>query len=348
MRPVYSIFLLFLFWLPSDEAFSSWSCSQAYVSSYPNECQAGAGSATPEAFIEAAMVAARAANTSSRATDYAVVGCSATAVASMYSCKYSYKYFGSLFEIGINIEGATEASCPETLESRGSNSSVTKTGDKYYVTWSVRSVDSDICHNSCSYLAESAAVSNCYLVAGSTDTGFCNYVVGLNSASPSCASEAGYTAPGTGDSLTPNVDPGDGGSDGSNGGAGDGGNTGGGNGSGSGDSVFDGELSFSAPGALDTDGVVNSELNAAHYKTFVVGMEADFNDSGIGKALTNFNNKIFGAGQQGSCPTAQIQLLGTVVAFDAHCDLFSGISPILTVVFMAAWSLLAVRIFLSA
>ncbi|MDH0734123.1 hypothetical protein N5F23_26490 [Pseudomonas sichuanensis] len=347
MRLVYCIFLLFLFWLPSQEAFSAWSCNQSYVNSYPNECQAGAGSATPEAFIEAAMVAARTANTSSK-SNYAVVGCSATAVSTLYNCEYSYINYGKVFKIGLMIEGATAASCPETLESRGSNSSVTKTGDKYYVTWSVRSVDSDICHNSCSYLAESAAVSNCYLVAGSTDTGFCNYVVGLNSASPSCASEAGYTAPGTGDSLTSNVDPGDGGGDGSDGGAGDGGNTGGGNGGGSGDSGFDGELSFSAPGALDTDGVVNSELNAAHYKTFVVGMEADFNDSGIGKALTNFSNKISGAGQQGSCPTAQIQLLGTVVAFDAHCDLFSGISPILAVVFMAAWSLLAVRIFLSA
>lgn len=317
-------------------------------SSYPTECKAGAGSATPEAFIQSATAAARAANTSPKATDYAVVGCSTTAIATLYNCKYSYKYYGSLFEIGLSIQQTANASCPETLESRGSNSSVTKTGDKYYVTWSVRSITSDVCHNSCSYLAESAAVSNCYLVTGSTDTGFCNYVVGLNSASPSCASETAYTAPGTGDSLTPNVDPGDGGSDGSDGGSGDGGNTGGGNSSGSGNSGFDGELSFSSPGSLDTDRVIDSELNAAHYKTFVVGMEADFNESGIGKALTDFRNKTGGGGQQGTCPTAQASILGTVVAFDAHCNLFSGISPILTVVFMAGWSLLAVRIFLSA
>lgn len=348
MRLIYSISLLFLFLLPSDDAFSAWSCNASYEPSYPTECQAGAGSATPEAFIQAAMTAVRDANTNPKRLNYTVVGCSATPIPTLYNCKYSYTYLGSLFETGIAIKQTADPSCPDTLESRGANSSVTKTGEKYYVTWSVRSITSDICHNSCSYLAESASVSNCYLVTGSTDTGFCNYVVGLNSANPSCASEAGYSPPGTGDSLTANSDPGDGGGDGSDGDSGNGGNTGGGNSGGSGDSGFDGELSFSSPGSLDTDDVIDSERNAAHYDAFVVGMEADFNESGIGKALTDFRSRIGVAGQQGICPAAQISLLGTLVTFDAHCDLFSGISPVLTVVFMAAWSLMAIRIFLSA
>lgn len=332
----------------SSTAFSAWKCETSTASSYAEQCARAGSQESPEALISAFVSAVSALNTNANRTNYKAGACTPNGTTRAI-CAYSWTAFGTQFDNSMTAMKEADA-CPGTLEVKGPNSGVTKSGESYYVLWSATSVTSgpDICHNSCSYLASSASGSTCYLSPGSTSSGFCNYVVGLNSASPSCGAESGYTAPSTGDPLTPNTDPGDGGSDGSDGGSGDGGNTGGGDGGGSGDSGFDGELSFSAPGSLDTDDVIDSERNAAHYEAFVVGMEADFNESGIGKALTEFRSRIGVAGQQGICPAAQISLLGTLVTFDAHCDLFSGISPILTVVFMAAWSLMAIRIFLSA
>ena len=64
--------------------------------------------------------------------------------------------------------------------------------------------------------------------------------------------------------------------------------------------------------------------------------------------MTEFKENIASANSGGICPTADIAILGTIVSFDAHCALFASISPVLSAVFLAAWSLLALRVFLSA
>ncbi|MFQ6576610.1 hypothetical protein ACLOF5_25535, partial [Pseudomonas sp. UM16] len=198
----------------------------------------------------------------------------------------------------------------------------------------------------------SVQAGTCYLNKGSTSTGFCNFHIGHNSVSPTCTSDSGYAASQVGDSTstdsTEPVDPGQpgDGDDGSDGGSGgDNGNTGGSDGSG-GD--FDGELSFVSPGSLDAGTVFDNERNKVHYKSFVYSMQTTFDESGFGKALTSFQAGLSESAGQGVCPVADITIFQTVVSIDAHCTLFTLISPILTVVFAAAWSVLALRIVLSA
>lgn len=346
MKFLYLLPLPFLFAFSSG-ASADYNCTATYNSATSKECADAAGASSPEAFITAYTAAADKYKTSAGRINYTAGSCSVLS-GTTYSCDYSWTFYGKPFNNSVSIVGEAAPKCPDTVEVRGPDSSVTKSGDRYYVTWSVRSVTSDICHNSCSYLASSASGSTCYLSPGSTSTGFCNYVVGLNSSSPSCGAESGYTSPSTGDPLTPNTDPGDGDDDGSDGGSGDGGNTGGGDSGGDGGSSFDGELSFSSPGPLDPDAVLDSELNSVHYKSFVIGMQADFNESEFGKALIDFQAKTATGASGGMCPEASIPILGTSVSFDSHCALFASISPILTAVFIAAWSLLAMRVFLSA
>jgi hypothetical protein len=330
----------------SSSASAGWKCSSAYAASYSSECSAASVQDTPESFVSAFVNAVKSANTNPNKTGYTAGSCT-TNGASSASCAYSWTFYGSPFNdsVGIVKEAAV---CPETVETRGPDAAAIKSGDKYYVAWSVGSVNADVCHNSCSYLASSASGSTCYLSPGSTVTGFCNYFVGLNTASPSCGAESGYKSPSVGDPLTPGTDPGDGGDGGTNpGGGNDGGDGDGGNG-GDGDSGFDGELSFDNPGSLEGDSILNSEVNAVHYDAFVRGMEADLNESGFGKALSEFNQKMAAGGSLAVCPTATVQLLGTMITFDAHCALFDSVSSILAAVFLAAWSILALRIFLSA
>lgn len=339
-----SICLLPLLFIAAFSSFASagWKCDSSNAAVYESQCSTAGEQESPESFITAFVNAVRSSNTNPNRTNYSAGACTLNGTTDA-SCAYSWTSYGSQFNNTVGIV-KTAAACPETIESRGATSAAIKSGDKYYVAWSVGSVTADICHNSCSYLASSASVSNCYLSTGSTSTGFCNFVVGVNSTSPACAAESGYTAPSTGDPLTPDPDPGDGGDGGS---GGDGGDNGGGDGGDDGGS-FDGELSFDAPGSLGADSVLDRESNAAKYNSMVRGFEADLNDSGFGQALADFNQKISSAGSLATCPTAQVQLLGTMITFDAHCALFDSVSSILAAVFLAAWSLLAVRVFLSA
>ena len=342
MKRLY-LFPLLLFGAFTPPAFAGWKCSNAEAASEPQYCAAAGTQATPEQFASLYVDAVRQAQSSAYKTNFKVDSCSFLAD-TLASCGYSWTSYGSPMSNSVSAQKEA-VSCPDTVEVRGPNAAAIKSGDKYYVAWSVSSVTADVCHNSCSYLASSASGSTCYLSTGSTDTGFCNFVVGLNSASPSCGAESGYTAPSVGDPLTPSTDPGDGGGDGSNpggGGDGDGGN------GGDGDSGFDGELSFDNPGALDGAAILGSEVNAVHYDAFVRGMEADLNESGFGKALTEFNEKMAAGGSQAACPTADVYLLGTMITFDAHCALFDSVSSILAAALLAAWSILALRVFLSA
>lgn len=335
--------LIFVF---SSSSHAGWKCNPSFSSSYSSDCSSAGVQDSPESFITAFVSAVRSANTSPNRTGYTAGSCTMNGNSNA-SCAYSWTSFGSHFDdsVGIVKEAAV---CPGTVETRGPDAAAIKSGDKYYVAWSVSSVTADVCHNSCSYLASSASGSTCYLSPSSTVTGFCNYFVGLNTASPSCNAESGYKSPSVGDPLTPSSNPGDGGNGGTNpGGGNDGGNGNGGNG-GDGDSGFDGELSFNSPGSLEGKSILDSEVNAAHYNSFVHGMESDLNESGFGKALNEFNQKIASSGSTAACPKATVFLLGSMITFDAHCALFDLVSPILSAVFLAAWSLLALRVFLSA
>ncbi|WP_157721326.1 hypothetical protein [Pseudomonas yamanorum] len=345
MKAIYLLPFLFLAAF-SSSASAGWKCSGSTATSYANDCATAGVQKTPEALVSAFVSSVISSNTNVNRKDYKAGAC--TLIGSTNAnCAFSYTSFGNVINnsIGTVKEAAV---CPPTVEARGPNASTSKTGDKYFVIWSVRTVTSDICHNSCSYLASSAKGGTCYLAPGLTDTGFCNFSVDLNSASPSCGAEAGYTAPSVGDPLTPSIDPGDGGGDGSNPGGGDDGGDGNGGNGGDGDSGFDGELSFSNPGSLNADAVIDNGVNSVHYGVFVRGMEVDLNESGFGQAMTEFKENIAAAGSGGQCPTADVAILGTIVSFDAHCVLFAEISPLLSAVFLAAWSLIALRVFLSA
>lgn len=349
MKRLYTTIALIglLNYMPS--AVAGWKCTSSSSAATPQACAAPGTASTPEAFISAYVDYLRSTNTDSNKDNYKAKTCSPLGSSTTYTCDYSYVFLGTR-EMSNMIFVEQVADCPQTLESRGSFAAVSKTGQKYNVLWSTRSVTDDICHNSCSYLASSATVSNCYLVTGSTDTGFCNYVVGLDSASPTCNVESTYSAPGTGDSL--DVDEtGDGEGGGSDGGLGEGGDTGDGE-SGGGDSgdgsVFVRDIAFVNPGQIDANSIVAKEDNAIGYQRFVLKMDTDFNESGFGKALQSFNTKVSSSAQQGICPTADIAVFGTIVVLDSHCALISSYSSILSTVFLACWSLLAVRIFLSA
>jgi len=109
--------------------------------------------------------------------------------------------------------GACEApppDCPvgDLFPARGSNGSVINSGGTNYV---LDDGPPSICYNQCTYNgADYTPASSCYFVNGSTDTGFCNYV--LKSTGGSCGADS-YEFAQSGDLLnppqTPNVPPSD-------------------------------------------------------------------------------------------------------------------------------------------
>lgn len=349
------LFLLSLYFAPN--AYAGWSCDATFLKVTPEQCEAAGSQSTPEAFASTYLKAQE--KKYPDRVPYTLDACIASG--DDYSCRYSF-YIGTSKLNGtvMVMQDSPSVSCPETLESRGDDSSVVKIGDKYNVVWSVRQVTDDICHSSCSYLASSASVSTCYRVAGSSDTGFCNFVVGLNSASPSCTSESGYKAPATGDSLSPGTGTGGGGDDGGDGGTGgDGGSggdggTGGSGGDGDGDesdgSGFDGELDFDDPGKLDAKEVFEDEKNKSSYGSFVIQLEASYNESEFGRSVNQLKQTLLTTGTGAACPTPVVQLYFTTFTIDSHCQIYnnSDLASIFTTVFMAAWALLALRIVLSA
>lgn len=353
LLPLLGILTLSLFAVPSANA--GWSCGEPYPTTNPDECSAAGSQQTPEAFAQA-FIKAMEKKQPTRAP-FTVEKCEKSG--NDYSCQYSFMIGSSKLTNTVSAKNDNPVQCPETLESRGANSSVTKNGDKYFVVWTVRQA-TNICHNSCSYMGESAAISNCYLVRGSTDTGFCNYFVGLNSADPSCNAEYGYTAPEKGDALSSGSGTGGSGtgSDGDGDGSGDNSGTGGHGGNGgnggssgeSGGSDFDGELDFDSPGELDTDAIFEREQNALDHESYVIGLETTWNDSELGQAFNRLKETLLTTTSNAACPIYSTQTyLGTFV-IDAHCELYShsDVAGILATVFMCVWSLFAIRIVLSA
>lgn len=352
MRTLYALPVLLPLLYFSQPANADWVCAGVYNTINPQECTTAGSQATPDAFIAAFAQAAFQHRTNSARENYRAGTC--TIDDDSARCEYSWDVYGTTSTDFVGLVKNETPSCPSTLEVSGPNSSVISTGGKSYVAWSVSQVVSDICHNSCSYMASSAARSDCHLVKGSTDTGFCNFFVGHNTASPSCSSESGYAAPRTGDPLGGTTSPGgdgdDGGDDGSGDGGDDGGNTGGGNTGGSDGSDFDGELDFDNPGQLDAKSVIDDERNGLAYERFTLDMQETWNDSEFGKALAEFQQSLNSTSGQGECPRPVIQLGFTTVVLESHCDLLftPQVLGIFTTIFLAMWSLLAVRIVLSA
>src|SRR5690606_10117547 len=68
------------------------------------------------------------------------------------------------------------ATIGQTLLVRGPDSPVFNSNGKNYVLASANDVNGT-CTSSCSYESASSFAGSCYLVSGSTDTGYCNYIV---------------------------------------------------------------------------------------------------------------------------------------------------------------------------
>ncbi|GHS81670.1 hypothetical protein PAGU2196_25040 [Pseudomonas sp. PAGU 2196] len=348
---IMAIALLALYLSPS--AYAGWKCDDMYSETFnPDECSDVGTRETPEAFIAAFAESLEAHNTNANRTDWKPGAC--TVYADTANCSYTWIIFNTATQTNTVslIKEQTQSSCAETIELSSADKAVTKSSSGNFVQWTVREVPTEICHDSCSYLGESAAKSDCAFVKGSTDTGFCNYFVGLNTANPTCTSDSGYSAPRTGDPL--NGKPGTGGDGGSDGGddGDDGSNTGGGNTGGDDDSGsdFDGELSFESPGELDADSILEDEQNPLAAETFVNHMQTSFADSQFGQAVADFNMNIISNIGNGTCPQPVVDVGFAIVRFESHCELLnsSNVVGILSIVFLAGWSLLAVRIVLSA
>lgn len=105
--------------------------------------------------------------------------------------------------------GACETDCADTVgESllvRGDDAVVINSNGTNYVA---SQAPESICSLSCSYAPVSNFSASCYLVAGSTSTGYCNYIV--EGTGDSCSGSNLVAGDSSGDPLNP-VDPGDGG-----------------------------------------------------------------------------------------------------------------------------------------
>ena len=136
---------------------------------------------------------------------------------------------------------------------------------------------------------------------------------------------------------------GSGGDGGTGGGSGGDGSTGGGSGGGSGDGSSDNET-FTSPGLLDlSTSVAGREAQA---KAQFIDMKQKMVES---NTYTTAKNAFDGSSHASAiCPVGSVNLFSQEIVFDSHCKLFDLIAPILTAVFIAIWSFLAVRIVLSA
>lgn len=108
--------------------------------------------------------------------------------------------------------GACESPPPECpvgdlFPARGPDSPVINSGGRNYVA---TGEPPTACYNQCRYVSDNGRAASCYLVPGSTTTGFCNYV--LRSTGENCAADD-YRLSESGDPLnapdTPDVPPSD-------------------------------------------------------------------------------------------------------------------------------------------
>ena len=151
---------------------------------------------------------------------------------------------------------------------------------------------------------------------------------------------------------------GGGGSSGGGDGNGDGNGTGNGSGNGTGDGEGEGEeegigsgqgVEFCESGRCEF-GDEKSDFFDGEVRTFSESMSAIFEgmqNSPLNSAISNIK---FPEG--GTCPTGSTSIdigIGVIpLTFEEHCNFWEQISPVLSAAFLALWSVIAVRVFLSA
>jgi len=105
-------------------------------------------------------------------------------------------------------KGSCDVDCSETVGQtllvRGDNAQVFNSNGTNYV---LSNAPDSICTSSCNYTPSSSFAAGCYLVAGSSDTGFCNYIV--EGTGESCSGQNLTPADMTGDPLNPPPQPAD-------------------------------------------------------------------------------------------------------------------------------------------
>ena len=151
---------------------------------------------------------------------------------------------------------------------------------------------------------------------------------------------------------------GGGGSSGGGDGNGDGNGTGNGSGNGTGDGEGEGEeegigsgqgVEFCESGRCDF-GDEKSDFFDGEVRTYSESMSAIFEgmqNSPLNSAISNIKFP-----QGGTCPTGSMSIdigIGVIpLTFEEHCNFWEQISPVLSAAFLALWSVIAVRVFLSA
>ncbi|GIZ13886.1 methyltransferase [Pseudomonas sp. NCCP-436] len=146
------------------------------------------------------------------------------------------------------------------------------------------------------------------------------------------------------------------GSGGSGDGAGGGGSGGSGSGNGNGDGDGDGEGGGfggygSGPGLCDKGDCefigptyYDGQQVIPGYSDSLLNIYNGISNSPIATAVTGIQ---FPSGV-GACPAGSVELFGKTILFESHCTLWPQISGIFTSIMLAFWSLVAVRIVLSA
>lgn len=151
---------------------------------------------------------------------------------------------------------------------------------------------------------------------------------------------------------------GGGGSSGGGDGNGDGNGTGNGSGNGTGDGEGEGEeegigsgqgVEFCESGRCEF-GDEKSDFFDGEVRTYSESMSAIFEgmqNSPLNSAISNIKFP-----QGGTCPTGSMSIdigIGVIpLTFEEHCNFWEQISPVLSAAFLALWSVIAVRVFLSA
>lgn len=240
-----------------------------------------------------------------------------------------------------------QSSCELAVLLSSPDRPIINSGGDLFVSWSVSEVSSDICYDSCLYDKSTATVSTCYQSDGQTTVGYCNFGVSSaldeNNQPSTCSSSNDYSASKIG--TTP-VGGGDTGGGDTGGGDTGGGDTGGG-GDGSGGDVFvtGGELDFFSSGDVFVDPDLALEIEETKFDSFLQGA---LSDTLGGDEFGEFKSSLLTYSTRGSCPALSFDFLGVPIYSDTHCVLFEDVRGLLSLIFMAAWTFLGIRIALSA
>lgn len=270
------------------------------------------------------------AQVSSRGTPLTGVYDSSDGVLSNYQCGYS------------PVSEPEPSNCPLAVLLSSGDHPIVQNELGSFVIWGVQDIVDDVCHNSCLYDVDTATVSTCYANAGG-NTGYCNFGMSAyldsNNQPESCAQSNDYDPSKT--TGTPIGGSGDGGDGGDTGG----GDTGGGDGTGGDVYVTGGELGFTSSGDIFADAGLALEIESTKFESHLQGV---MSDTLGGEEFGEFKQSLLTYSARGSCPALSFDFLGVQIYSDTHCVLFEDVRGLLSLIFMAAWTFLGIRIALSA